>query len=331
MFLERVFYGKNDVGRWIAMIVIIVVSLQFIGLIPLNFKIFLNTNDNPDLMPDPDNTLDLTAYDISPVTGLAFLIIPFILGLIALFFLIKPIHERHVLSLLTGGTSFRWKKFLWGSAIWLILISVYYLIISVIGLQTVELQFDQKAFLSLALVSVLLLPIQAGFQETFFRGYLMQGFTKLFRNRWLPIIATSLLFGGLQTVNPEIKAFGLPVMMPQYIWFGILFGICTVLDDGIELAWGVHTINIIFLSVFFTRESNVIQTPALFNITWFNPVIDFTGLAIVSLLFIYIANRRFEWPGWQYLVSRVESPEVEEEEEGYGGYTDYDEYEDEDD
>jgi hypothetical protein len=71
MFLENVFHGKNDAGRWIAMIVILIIVTQFIGLIPLGIKIFLNTNDNPDLMPDPDNLLDLTAYDISPVTGLA--------------------------------------------------------------------------------------------------------------------------------------------------------------------------------------------------------------------------------------------------------------------
>ena len=58
--------------------------------------------------------------------------------------------------------------------------------------------------------------------------------------------------------NPEVKAFGLAVILPLYIWFGIFFGLCTLMDDGIELALGAHTINSIFLSVFFTQESSAI-------------------------------------------------------------------------
>jgi uncharacterized protein len=330
MFLENVFRGKNDVGRWIAMIVILIIGTQFIGLIPLGIKIFLNTNDNPDLTPDPENTLDLTAYDISPVTGLALLIIPFALGLTALLLLMKPIHERPMLSILTGGSTFRWKRFFWGSGIWLILMAIYSLVTTLTGLQKIELQYDPKTIISLVVVSVLLLPFQTGFEETFFRGYLMQGFAKIFRNRWAPLLFTAFLFGALHYFNPEVKAFGLAVMMPQYVWFGIFFGICTLMDDGLELAWGTHTANNIFLSVLFTQESSAIQTPALFNVTWYNPLTDLIGLVILSLLFIYLANRRFAWPEWRYLIAKVESP-LKNEEEEFGGYLSYDEYENDDD
>ena len=176
MFLENVFGGKNDFGRWLAMLVILIIGTQVIGLIPLGLKIFFNIMDNPDLMPDPENPLDLTAYDISPVSGLALLIIPFALGLAALLLLMKPIHERPMLSVLTGGSSFRWKRFLWGAVMWLLLITIYSVLTIATGLQKIELQFDPRTFISLVLVSVLLLPLQTGFQETFFRGYLMQGF-----------------------------------------------------------------------------------------------------------------------------------------------------------
>ncbi len=330
MFLENVFHGKNDVARWIAMIVVLIIGTQFIGLIPLGIKIFINLNDNPDLMPDPDNPLDLTAYDISPVTGLAFLIIPFAIGLIALLTLMKPIHERPMLSVITGNTSFRWYRFFWGAGIWLIMMAVYSLIIVFTGLQNVELRFDPKTFISLVLVSVLLLPFQTAFEEVFFRGYLMQGFARIFQNRWSPLIFTAVLFGTLHYFNPEVRAFGLAVMMPGYVLFGLFFGICTLMDDGIELAWGVHTANNVFLSILLTQEASAIQTPAVFIITKYNPLVDLIGLLVLSLLFIYMSKRRFVWPEWRYLIAKVDSPVNEEEEEEFGGFPGYDEYEDDD-
>lgn len=331
MFLENVFGGKNDIGRWIAMLVIIIIGTQVIGLIPLGITIFLRLNDNPDLMPDPENPMDLTAYDISPVAGLSFLIIPFAVGLITLLLLMKPIHERPMLSVLTGGSSFRWKRFLWGGGIWLILMTIYSVVTIATGLQKVELQFDPNTLIPLIIVSLFLLPFQTGFEETLFRGYLMQGFAKLFQNRWAPLLLTALLFGGLHYFNPEVKAFGLAVTMPQYIWFGIFFGLCTLMDDGLELAWGVHTINNIFLSIFFTQQSSAIQTPAVFNVSDYSPLIDLLGLLILSLVFIYLAKKRFAWPEWKYLLAKIENPVKEEEENEFERYEEEDEYEDDND
>jgi len=331
MFLENVFGGKNDVGRWIAMLVITVIGTQVIGLIPLGINIFLQLNDNPDLMPDPDNPMDLSAYDISPVSGLALMIIPFAIGLITLLLLMNPVHERPMLSVITGSSSFRWKRFLWGTGVWLILMTLYSVLTIATGIQKVELHFDQATFLPLVLVSVLLLPLQTGFEETLFRGYLMQGFAKIFQNRWVPLLFTAFLFGGLHYFNPEVRAFGLAVTMPQYIWFGIFFGICTLLDDGLELAWGAHTINNIFLSIFFTQQSSAIQTPALYTVTDYSPLIDLAGLLIFSLIFIYLAKKQFAWPKWGYLFAKIENPLKNEEENEFETYEEYDEYKDDND
>jgi uncharacterized protein len=38
-------------------------------------------------------------------------------------------------------------------------------------------------------------------------------------------------------------------MMPQYVFFGIVFAVLTMIDDGIEIAIGAHAANNIFLSV----------------------------------------------------------------------------------
>ena len=54
-------------------------------------------------------------------------------------------------------------------------------------------------------------------------------------------------------------------MMPQYVLFGLIFGIITVLDDGIEAAIGAHAANNIFLCIMVTNDSSALQTPAVYE------------------------------------------------------------------
>jgi len=327
MFLEKVYEGKNDIGRWIGMIVIVVIVSQFIGALPLTSVISMKMMENPDLQPNPENLMDLSAYDISPITGFVLMIIPFILGLAALLILMKPIHERPMLSVITGHSSFRWKKFFWGAGIWMVLLSAYAFLATITGMQKVEFHFDSSTFFTLVAVSVVLLPFQTGFEEVLFRGYLMQGFAKIFKYRWIPLLITALIFGSLHFFNPEVKEYGAAVVMPQYIWFGVFFAICTLMDEGLELAWGIHAINNIFLSVFFTQDSSALQTPALFRITAYNPIFDLISLFLLSVIFIFVARRRFRWPDWNYLLEKIDPPVQEEDGQSEFIEDEYDEYE----
>ncbi|MEI7525977.1 MAG: CPBP family intramembrane glutamic endopeptidase [Mariniphaga sp.] len=324
MFLEQGNEGKNDIGRWIAMIILAAVVSQFIGAIPLQILIFQKMAANPDLQPNPDNSLDLSAYDISPITGFALMIIPFVMGLITLLFLMKPIHERPMLSIVTSHPTFRWKRFFWSARVWFILMVIYAVFATITGFQKIELQFNPLTLMQLSLVSVALIPLQAGFEEVFFRGYLMQGFSQVLKYKWLTLLMTSIIFGGLHFFNPEVKEFGAMITLPQYFWFGLILGICTLMDQGVELALGVHAMNNIFLSVFFTQDSSAVQTPALFRITAFNPIFDLIAIILISALFLFIARKKFRWPEWSTLLSRVENPNLPEEE--LTGYLE-DEYE----
>ena len=308
MFLEQGNEGRNDIGRWIAMIIIVLLVSQLLGAIPLQVMISLKLSDNPELQPNPENPLDLTAYDIEPITGFVLMMIPFVVSLISLLLLMKPIHQRAVLSLLTGSPKFRWKKFFWGAWVWFILMVAYAVFATITGFQKIELQFNPVTLLTLLGFSVLLLPLQTGFEEVFFRGYLMQGFSRLVKYKWITLLITSFLFGGLHIFNPEVKEYGVLISLAQYVWFGIVFGICVLMDEGLELAWGVHAMNNIFLSVFFTQDSSALQTPALYRITTFNPLFDLIAFLILSTLFIYIARQKFQWPGWDHLLAKVEYP-----------------------
>ncbi|MBS0011764.1 MAG: CPBP family intramembrane metalloprotease, partial [Bacteroidales bacterium] len=147
----------------------------------------------------------------------------------------------------------------------------------------------------LIIIAILLIPLQTTFEELLFRGYLMQGAGAWFKNKWLPLLITSLLFGLMHSFNPEIREFGFWVMIPQYITFGLVFGFVTIVDNGIEIAMGAHAANNIFLSIFITQKSSALQTPALYEQQEVYPWSDFLSLIIVSVLFIAITGILNKW------------------------------------
>jgi membrane protease YdiL (CAAX protease family) len=158
---------------------------------------------------------------------------------------------------------------------------------------------------------LLLIPFQAAFEEVLFRGYLMQGLAVLARNRWIPVLSTSILFGLMHGLNPEVMQYGFLTMMPQYIFFGIVFAVLTMFDDGIELAIGAHAANNIFLSVLVTHEDMALQTPALYEQIQIYPWKEFGGLVLQSLIFLAIMALVFKWKEIRRLYARINAPAAE--------------------
>ena len=161
------------------------------------------------------------------------------------------------------------------------------------------------SLLILSVVSVLFIPFQAAFEEMLFRGYLMQGFAALVKNRWFPVIMTSMFFGLMHAFNPEVKEFGFFTMIPQYIVFGMIFGIITILDDGIEASMGAHTANNIFLCIMVTNQSSALQTPALFEQSVIHPWTEFAALIVTGIVFILILKMIFRWGKMSLLFKKI--------------------------
>ena len=55
--------------------------------------------------------------------------------------------------------------------------------------------FEFDRFIILAAIAILLVPLQTSFEEYMFRGYFMQGIGNLVRNKFVPLIITSVAFG----------------------------------------------------------------------------------------------------------------------------------------
>jgi len=274
----------------------VLVASNTIGAIPLFIAYAVKSANNPEVIGKiAANPSDISVLGFDPNIGLLLMLIPFVAGITAFVLLIKPLNGRSFKQTINGTNSIRWKRFFISGIVWAILSGLYLIIY--LGIDPANFTLNNKSItlLYLTIISIIFIPFQAGFEEVLFRGYLMQGFAVLARNRWFPLVTTSVFFGLLHAFNPEVKDFGFITMMPQYLLFGFVFGITSILDDGIEVAMGAHTANNIFLCIFVTNSSSALQTSALYVQKNVFPWIEFSGLLLASVIFIIVLKLIFRW------------------------------------
>lgn len=161
------------------------------------------------------------------------------------------------------------------------------------------------------------MPLQTSFEEYLFRGYLLQGIGVLVKNRWFPLLLTSVVFGLLHISNPEVDKIG-KVIMIYYIGTGLFLGIITIMDEGLELALGFHAANNLFTALLVTADWTAFQTHSIFK-DMSDPskagfLEIFLPVFIVFPILIFIFAKKYKWTNWkEKLFGRVEAPRIEQE------------------
>lgn len=278
-----------------------------IGALPLLISIGINAAGDPAILEKlAENPNDLSVVGINPILYLVEMIFPFIIGLIAFALILYPLNQKKLKHVIVGTGSFRWKRLAVSASIWTLFSAIYLFASLRLDPSNYSLLNTSKTLIPLILVSVLLIPFQAAWEEIIFRGYLMQGFTVLMKNRWSPVIFTSVLFALMHVINPEVKEYGFWSMMPQYLLFGLVFGIMTVMDDGVEAAIGAHAANNAFLSVMLTNKSSVLQTPSVYEQHVYNPGAELLIMLAMSIIILIIMKLLFRWKGFKTLFRKVE-------------------------
>jgi membrane protease YdiL (CAAX protease family) len=304
--LESTFTGKNSFWRYILMFAIILIVSNSIGAVPLLIAMALKSVSNPEVFSQLSaNPNDFSVLGLEPNTGLMMMLFPFVAGLIAFILLVRPLNNRTLKNVINGTGIIRWSRFFISAFIWLILSALYLFLYLKLDPSNFTVNNKSYSLIILSIISFLFIPFQAAFEEVLFRGYLMQGFTAILRNRWFPLAMTSVLFGLMHAFNPEVKEFGFLTMMPQYILFGLIFGVITILDDGIEAAMGAHTANNIFLCIMVTNRSSALQTPAFYEQSNIYPWPEFAGLLVAGIIFVLILKIVFKWDNLSLLYSKV--------------------------
>ena len=308
-FIELAFRGKNDWWRYLLTLFLVFVGWQFIGVIPL-FAVSLFKAESTEAWAAAAENAFL-GLGIDSNLYLLLMIFSFAAGLVFLLLGVRTVHKRKLKTLVGVRDGLDWKRYAFGFGFWLsisvILIALDYLMHP----EDFQVNFKPASFFILILISLFFIPLQTSFEELLFRGYLMQGLGVLFRNTWVPLLLTSAGFGLLHAFNPEVDKLG-PLILLYYIGTGFLFGVITLLDEGTELALGMHAANNIAAAVFVTMDWAVFQTDALL-VDHSEPSLGMEMMLPVFILYplvIVFLSRKYGWSNWkQKLTGRVVEPD----------------------
>ena len=84
--------------------------------------------------------------------------------------------------------------------------------------------------------------------------------------------------------------------MSQYLLLALLFGLFTLADDGLEVSWGMHTANNLFLLLFFTEENSALPTAAVWRFKDATPSFwDPLEIALFGVVLWLVFRRVYHW------------------------------------
>ena len=301
MFIEQAYKGNN--AAWRVILTTVMATLIFL----VNFVVlaFLSAEEKQamyDSMKGLPNNLSLFV-NLLPFA--------FLLGL--LFLMVYFLHQRSLLSLTTSRRRVDFKRIFFSFGLIVVFSIVSFAITYYLDNSNIVWNFKPLPFAILVIISLVLFPFQIGFEEYLFRGYLMQQIGIALRNRWFPLAITSIIFGLFHSANPEVAEMGYGVMT-FYIGTGLLLGVMTLMDDGMELALGFHLGNNIMAALLITSDFSALQTDAVFKYSGIENTSDtlremLITMAVMYPLILLILAKTYKWSNWSIkLTGRIQKP-----------------------
>ncbi|MCH9660750.1 MAG: CPBP family intramembrane metalloprotease [Bacteroidetes bacterium] len=311
MYIKQAYNYLHDAWRYIVGSIAVFIAWQVIGALPFTLAIiFKLMGDGEDVfayLEDPNKLMSVLDSNLT----LFLMLFAFVIGLLGLYIWVKFIHKQPWITLTTSRKKMDWGRFLFGFSI----IGVFSIVTTLYDYysnpEDYIMQFNLVPFLILAVIALLMIPLQTSFEEYWFRGYLMQGLGTMTGNRWIPLIVTSVIFGGLHAFNPEVDKLG-PIIMVYYIGTGFLLGIMTLMDEGMELALGFHAGNNLIAALLVTADWTAFQTHSILkDISEPTAGVDILiPVLVIYPIFLALMAWRYKWTDWKdKLFGKVTPPE----------------------
>jgi hypothetical protein len=299
MYIEQGYRG--EIGLW----KFFVIPLTFMGFMVFNYVITVNSPVSVE-----DTMQQLIAQMGSNIV-LIFLLLPLAAGLLVVLGWTFLVHRQSITSLTTSRKKVDWKRIFFSFGLW----SVLTLILTGIDIYASPdkyvLNFDLAKFIPLAIIAIVLIPMQTSFEEYLFRGHMMQGIGILAKNRWVPLVVTSTLFGLMHIANPEVEKLGYGILV-YYIGTGFFLGILTLMDEGLELALGFHAANNLITALLVTADWTAFQTNSIYK-DISEPTLGWDVLIPVFVIFpllLWFFSKKYGWKNWkQRLFGKVMTKE----------------------
>lgn len=229
----------------------------------------------------------------------------FIIGIIGVWIAVRVLHKKTLTQVVTGRKTFDYNRVVY--AIWVgFLLHSALLILDVLFIHT-EITFRSPSFseyITFFLFAVVLTTYQAGFEEIFFRGYLLQGLSLIARNRVVITIVSSVLFVLPHLANPEPFEYGFAPYATSLFMFALFMTVIVLVDGGIELAIGYHALNNLWIGLIANTEVTALQTPSLLivPIERYAMFPDVPVHLIVYIVFLVILNKKYQWFTWKTMM-----------------------------
>ena len=296
MFVEQGVNRENKFWKYIVGSLLIILA-STVGQIPLLIAIVVKVFSEGKTMPTSGEDL-MKVVDSN--LSLFLVLLSFAVAMVGFYFVITLFHKQTFLSVTTSRKKVDWKRILFSFTLWSIftIVSTVYSYYS--SPENFVINFQPLPFVILFFISIVFIPIQTSTEEYVFRGYLMQGFANLSKNKWFPLLMTSVIFGTMHIVNPEVSKMGYIIMI-YYVGTGLLLGIMTLMDEGMELALGFHAANNLITALLVTSDWSALQTNSVLK-DISNPAVGsdvILPIIIVFPLILFIMSKKYNWTNWK--------------------------------
>ena len=225
--------------------------------------------------------------------------LPFLLGLIGFFIAIKWIHKSDWKHWFTARAQVDVKRVVIAFFSWSLLIVIPTLIELLIYPDRYTWNFKAGPFFLTVLLLLVFLPFQVLFEELMFRSFIFQGLTKRTNSVWFAVGMSGIMFGLMHLGNPEVLAHGYWLLW-IYITLGVALGFFTMMNQGLEVAFGFHLANNLITGLLVTSSDQAFQTNALLKMESLHVDIgSFLWLFVSLVVFYLFMARQFSWSPWR--------------------------------
>lgn len=246
-YFENAREGKNHWLLYVALLAIGYVVAQIPSVVYLPIIYIRKAIHREISVPQNGDFSDVMKSSMemfNDLPGFVVLMLSFVFWMGATWLLFKPFHKRERMTLISGEKRFRFSHFFLGVAGYAVIVGLLTTVSLLISSETdITFHFDGSLYFIFVILAIILVPFQTGCEELIFRGYLMQGFGLCTKSKIWPLVITSVSFGLMHSVNPEVFEYGFFKAIPVFILTGAMLGFFTIVDDGLEFSWGIHFIN----------------------------------------------------------------------------------------
>ena len=233
-----------------------------------------------------------SVYPLDRLLTYAALNFSIIMMLLGLAVVMRFLHRRRLMSLVTPERALDWKRIAQGAAVWGAFGLAFAFIEHLLYPDRYYLSFDPEVFFPFAALVLVVTPIQTTTEELLFRGYAMQGLGLIMRRPALIAVGSAAIFTLPHLLNPEVQEHGALLVGLSYFAIGLLLAAVTLRDGRLELAIGIHAANNLLLALVANYEGSVLTTESIFTARELDPVYSLITLVIGSGAFYWLFFRR---------------------------------------